>query len=328
MYPSKPAPSGTSAGDASRRRGAGAGASSAVDRERIRALVGIAATNESSISLDELLDLLPPKLFDSREALAHFIATDDGLSRQLAAVDGEVTFRGRESLAERRLVQRGITEGRLAEAARFLHELGRICPWIELAGISGSTAYGGAKPADDIDFFLVTQEHRLWATLLLAFLCARGVRFRSAEAPVYCFNRTLERPACERAFLERRDPLFAREALNLRVLHGNGAYRDLLASAPWMAESFPRLYTARLAATAEGAWPVRRSAGPEGRLLNAAALLVLGPYLWMAGLARNVRLRRAGREKECFRTVVRSDFCATESVLYDELREEYRRAFA
>ena len=287
----------------------------------------VAAANESSISLEELLGLLPPGLFPSAEALGRFIAADENLARRLATTGGEVTPRGREALAAQRLRQRNLAERRIAEAGRFLDHLGKVCPWVELAGVSGSTAYGGAKPTDDIDFFLVTRRRRLWATMLLALLRAKVERLRFPGAPVYCFNRLLERAACGRAFQERRDALFAREALNLRVLRGGLLYHDLLTSASWMAGPFPGLYAARLSGGGR-AVPQEDAGGPAGRVLNAAALLVLGPYLWLAGLSRNARLRREGRDKECFRVVVRPDVCATESVLYDELREEYRRAFA
>ena len=296
-------------------------------RERIRVLVEVAAANGSSISLTELRELLPPGLFSSAEALARFLVADEGLAARFAMVAGEVTLRGHEALADHRRMQRGLAADRLAEADLFLERLGKVCPWIELAAISGSTAYDAAKPGDDLDFFLVTRRHRLWITLLVALVRARLERLRSPGAPVYCFNRLLERAACEHAFRERRDALFAREALNLRVLRGGTLYRALLAGAPWMAEPFPGLYAARAAGGDASAARAPRG-GTAGGILNGAALLFLGPYLWIAGVYRNAWLRRQGRVKECFRTVVRPDVCATESVLYDELREEYRRAFA
>ena len=279
------------------------------------------------MSLAELLDLLPPGVFSSTEVLGRFIESDERLAGSLATTEGEVTPRGREALATARLRQRDLAERRIAEADRFLRDLARICPWVELAGVSGSTAYGSAKPTDDIDFFLVTHPRRLWGTMLLALVRAKLERLRSPGAPVYCFNRLLERPACARAFRERRDALFAREALSLRVLRGGAVYRDLLAGAPWMAQPFPGLYAARMSAGGPRAGDAA-AGGPAGAVLNASALLFLGPYLWLAGLFRNARLLREGRGRECFRVVVRRDVCATESVLYDELREEYRRAFA
>ena len=297
-------------------------------RTRIRALVEIAAANASTISLNELRVLLPASRFPTDAALERFLSTDERLSIRLSAIGGEVTLRGREDLASERRFQRDLTKERLAKANHFLRNFAKKFPWIELAGVSGSIAYGGAKPGDDIDFFLVTREGRLWISLLLAMVAARLERLRLRDAPVYCFNRIIERPACERAFRENREPLFAREALNLVVLRGRDLYGRLLASASWMEKHFRELYAARLKAASKLSAGSRAGNHFAGSVLNAGAFLGLGPYLWLMGVARNVRLRKQGRDKECFRTIIKSDFYATESTIYDELREEYRRVFA
>ena len=294
-------------------------------RSRIQTFVEIAADNGSTISFGELRTLLPSTMFPSDEVLQQFISMDERLSTRLASVGQEVAIRGRETLAEARQAQRLLSVARVRQADRFLEVLSRICPWIRVAGVSGSTAYGGAKPSDDIDFFLVTAKDRLWLSLFIALLTARGVRMRAHSSTVYCFNRILDEDTCKSAFASTRDPLFAREALNLRVLRGGGAYRDLLATARWMEQPFPDLYRTRMDA------PRRPSeaSSPRSRsflnVLETATAVFVGTYLVLAGLRRNARLRREGRSKECFRTIVRRGFYATESVLYDELREAYRR---
>ncbi len=271
---------------------------------------------------------MPVGRFPTDGVLKRFLATDERLSCLLTEVRGELTLRGREDLAEDRSSQRLLAHDRFAQADDFLQALRRICPWIELAGISGSTAYGGAKPEDDIDFFLVTARRRLWISLFLAMATARLRRLRSWTSPVYCFNRIVERADCEQTFRESRDPLFAREALNLVILRGIGLYGHLLASARWMGTVFPELFATRLRDARESDDATRGKSLAAAAIANAAAFLVLGPYLWLAGLVRNVRLRKAGRDQECFRTVIRPDRYVTESTLYDELREAYRQAFA
>ena len=270
---------------------------------------------------------MPVNRFPTGGVLKQFLTTDERLSRLLTEVQGEITLRGKEDLAEGRQSQRILAHARLAQADEFLRTLGRFCPWIELAGISGSTAYTGAKAEDDLDFFLVAERRRLWISLLLAMATARLLRLRSRNSPVYCFNRIVERADCEQTFRTTREPLFAREALNLVVLRGNGLYGHLLTSAGWIEKLFPRLFATRLKDAGDVEDTPRAKRAVTGTLANAAALLVLGPYLWLAGLIRNVRLRKAGRERECFRAVVRTDHYATESTLYDELREGYRQAF-
>ena len=294
-------------------------------RSRIQTFVEIAADNGSTISFGELRTLLPSTIFPSDEVLQRFISMDDRLSTRLASVGREVAIRGREALAEDRRAQRSLTVARLRQANRFVDVLSRICPWIRVAGVSGSTAYGGAKPSDDIDFFLVTARDRLWLSLLLALVTARLVRTRTRSSTVYCFNRILDEETCMGAFASTRDPLFAREALNLRVLRGGDAYRDLLAAARWMEGPFPNLYRTRTEGPRGTFGRRSRGARPFLRGLDLAVAIFLGSYLVLAGLRRNKRLLRQGRRRECFRTVVRRGFYATESVLYDELREAYRR---
>jgi len=189
-------------------------------------------------------------------------------------------------------------------------------------------AYGGAKPGDDVDFFLVTARRRLWISLFLAMATARLQRLRFGNSPAYCFNRIVERADCEKTFRESREPLFVREALNLAILRGKGLYRHLLVSAPWMETIFPELFAAQLGELGDADTPTREKGCAVGRIANAIAFLALGPYLWLAGLVRNVRLQRMGRDIECFRTVIRQDRYATDSILYDELRVVYRQAFA
>ncbi len=271
---------------------------------------------------------MPACRFPTDGVLLRFLATDERLSVRLAEVRGEITLRGREDLASGRTSQRVLARNRFVRADDFLRTLVRICPWIDLAGISGSTAYGGAKPEDDVDFFLVTARHRIWISLFLAMAAARLVQLRSRDSPVYCFNRIAERADCEQAFRESREPLFAREALNLAILRGAELYGQLLASARWMETIFPELYATRLKEAGEASDVTRGKGRVAGRILNGAAFLILGPYLWLAGLVRNVRLRQAKRDKECFRTVIRPERYATESTVYDELREAYRQAFA
>ena len=296
-------------------------------RERIRFLVETSVENGSTISVGELRSLMPVGRFTTDEVLKQFLATDAPLSRLLAQVRGEITLRGKEDLADARGSQRLLTQDRLGQADDFLRVLERICPWIELAGISGSTAYAGAKPDDDLDFFLVTAPRRLWFSLFLAMTTARLERIRSRNSPVYCFNRIVERADCEQTFRENREPLFAREALNLAILRGSQLYRSLLASARWMGTLFPELFATRLGEGGEADAATREKKPTPGTVANAAAFLILAPYLWLAGVVRNRGLRQAARDRECFRTVIQPDLYATESVLYDELREGYRKAF-
>jgi hypothetical protein len=284
-------------------------------------------SNGSTISLEELRVLLPPDVFPDLVSLERYLRTDGVLSRDLAIRDGEVTLATNPDLATRRRAQRELTTARLLIAERFVGHLARQCPWLELVGISGSTAFGGAKPQDDVDFFLVTRKNRMWITLLIAMSRARILRIRSPEAPVFCFNRVTEIDDCARSFREARDPLFAREALSLKVLLGGAFHLELLRQSPWMGDHFPELY--RLSTLRASPDTSDRPSRPAAHwfLANEFAFLALGPYLWLVGLVRNARLKRQGRQGARFRTVVERSFCAYESRKYEELGDAYRRTF-
>ncbi len=296
-------------------------------RRRIRGLVSIAADHECSLSLEELSLLLPDHLFPSVGALESFVIGDRVLGKELVVAEGELAPRGKGGLIPQRPAQRELNLQRQAEAQVFASNLASRCPWICVIGISGSMAFGGPHPKDDVDLFLAVGRRRLWITLSLAMTMAKLGRWRNGGSPLFCFNRVVDVGECAETFRTARDPLLAREALNVKVLVGEGEYRKLLMAAPWMGEYFPRLYRLRVdfPPGPEIPW-VGRGRAPWG-LLNLAAFLAVAPYLWAVGLVRNLRHRKMGNHALEFRTVIAPGFCAFESVKYDDLREEYRRFF-
>jgi len=259
--------------------------------------------------------------------LESFLETDTSLRQRLHIHNGQVTVKGSERLALGRMEQTTLS-GRRAEVAQtFSNRLIELCPWIHLIALSGSIAYAASKPRDDVDFYLVTRRNRVWITLLFAMVTARFRRMRNPAFPRFCFNRILDEGECREAFRSRQDPLFAREALNLRVLEGRPYYRDLLISATWMDGVFPRLYRQ---ATISAARDTERPARPNRRswsLANAIAFAALAPYLAIVGMWRNDRLLRAGNLDARFRTIVQRGFFAYESRKYDLLRDTYSKVF-
>ena len=296
-------------------------------REKVRTLVSIAASNGSSISSAELFLLLPSDTFVSPKGLEDFVSRDSSLQKEMVVSRSEIAFRGSEDLTRSRAEQVRQTARRVRLAQYFADRLVAICPWLRLVAISGSTAYGGTKARDDIDFFVVTRRHRLWVTLLLAMVLAKIYRMRNSSVPVYCFNRILDESQCPDAFRTLQEPLFAREALSLRVLKGQPFYRGLLQSASWMEKVFPGLYhqaSTELHVTAPA------SADREPRLWTIAnwiAFASLAPYITLASLLRNGRLQKAGNVDARYRTIIRPGFFAYESRKFDLLRDAYRRAF-
>jgi len=271
--------------------------------------------------------LLPRGSFVSPESLESFVTHDPGLREELVVSWGEIALKGSENLARKHVEQLRLTERRVSLARSLSTRLESMCPWIRLVAISGSTAYRRTRPLDDIDFFIVTRRNRLWITLLVAMLTAKGLRSRNRDSPVFCLNRILDDDECLGAFRSAQDPLFVREALSLRILGGGEYFRELLCSGSWMEHPFPELFRQAISAIE---LPDRSSSSSGSRLwgiLNWAAFAALAPYLEIAGLWRNSRLQRAGNPDAQFRTVIRRGFFAYESRKYDLLRETYRGAF-
>ena len=295
-------------------------------RRKIIALASIAADHESSITCAEVLLLLPMGAFRSAEDLESFVGDDPVLRTDLVVERGEIGWRTAAPFNRRR--QQGIlTEQRFRIARVFGHQLTRWCPWLRLVAISGSMAFGGTNPNNDIDFFVVTGPNRAWITLLVAMLAARFGHRLHKDWPTFCFNRVIEENECRDAFRTPQDPLFAREALSLRVLEGSLFHQELLRSASWIKGVFPELYRTALS-TADGApTEVERRARHLWSVANIAARAILAPYLTIIGMVRNKRLLRDGNPTARFRTVIQHGFFAYESEKYERLRDTYKEAF-
>lgn len=293
-------------------------------RSRLIGLVAIAGQHDAPVQIEDAMQLLPFRAFDTPIALGQFVRTDPVLKAAFVLDRGLLTLRERPDLIESPIEQAAMISNRVGLARSFVDRLALICPWLLVAGISGSTAYGHAKAADDLDFFLVAGRRRMWITLLVALLLARIDR-RRFGAPTYCFNRTLEDYECIKDFNGYQEPLVAREALTMLVLRGERRYASLIEASGWMAQYFPLLYETRrnIKTPAHGA-EHEMVGGVYWGLLNGVAYLIVTSYLRLMGLLRNARLARQGRHGAQFRTVIRKGFCAYESNKYDALRETYR----
>lgn len=291
-------------------------------RARIGTLARIAVESGSSLSLEEALDLLPAEEFPDAETVAEFVRKDPELSRELAVLGREITRVGREDLASIRDERRAVAWDHLGKGRELVRQLVGRCPWTRVVGVSGSTAYGGARAQDDLDFFIVVDSNRVWVTLFFALLLARRAKAQGESGPTFCFNCVWDEAKCEEAFRDSQDPLFAREALTLVVLSGEDHYRSLLESAPWMAAYFPRLYFSRQNRPIV-AQPRQPGGGPFWTVVNLAVATGLVPYLWIINARRNRQLRRTGRSSAQFATVLRPGFFALESRRFSELRKSY-----
>lgn len=204
--------------------------------------------------------------------------------------------------------------------------LGPVSPLVRCAGVTGSAAFGNARPGDDLDLFVVTREGAVWAFLAIAFLRLR-LRGRppSSDDPVWCLNFVTEDSAVARDFQRPHDFQFAREALSVRLIRGDRFYRSVLGGAPWIGSEAPGLYDQwRGTGWPPAPDPARASVGL--RIFNLASFVVLAPYQQAKALVVNARTRRSGRADEGFRVVTVPSRFAVQSDRYRRLAAVYAGA--
>lgn len=281
---------------------------------RVTALLETARRFDTGLRLGTLIDLLPRGAPATVEEMRRWLVTRPEIGR----IEGDRVFSptGRATSVEERRV-RGLTYRNLAREA-VDRRLGRALPLVRCLGITGSTAYEEPEAGDDVDFLVVTRSGAAWLFLAYTYLALRFGR-KAAHEPDLCFNFVLDDLEAPREFGRGRGFLFAREALTVGILWGEEYYRHLLASAPWMGEELPRLFDRRVAS--EGPYPPRQLPAVL-RCLNAFLFPVLAAYLQLAGLLRNHRLRRDGRNEAVFRTETGLRRLAFGSLRFERLRRE------
>ena len=151
------------------------------------------------------------------------------LSRVVAPVDGHWVLRGREHLVAERRRREAASRGLWPAVERSARMLARI-PWVRLVAVSGSLALDAARPGDDVDLFIVTEEGRLWVSRALAIAAGR------LSPLTLCPNYMVTAPALEFA---ERDMYTAHELAQLVPLFGARAYAELLERNRWYRELLP-----------------------------------------------------------------------------------------
>lgn len=282
---------------------------------RVGTLLHVARRFGTGIPIDELDSLLPPEGPSGLPELLRWLDERPGLAK----VEGGRVFPPDECPSG--LSQRESRAEEYRRAAEVLVDryLRPVLPWVRCVGITGSTAYGAPTAEDDLDLFVVTRTGALWVFLAYTYAAVR-LGFRPAPGtarPPPCFNYVLEDRQAQTEFASARGFLFAREALNVRVLRGERYYQDLLAAAPWLGTEIPRLYAQRTS----GIHPRHEPPAPWGvRLLNAFLFPPLAAYLQLAGLRRAARLRTQQNPEAVFRTLTGPRRLAFVSERFDQLR--------
>ncbi len=151
-------------------------------------------------------------------------------------IDGLFLLRGRETLVEARHQRAAISARLWPQAVRYARLVSRL-PWVRLVAVSGSLAVDAAVDDADVDFFIVTENGRLWLTRALTI--ATG-RFASAATSTpktrLCPNYLVTVSALH---LPQRDLFTAHELAQMVPLFGPDAYYALLERNNWYRQLLP-----------------------------------------------------------------------------------------
>jgi hypothetical protein len=288
---------------------------------RVASVLAAAREHSTGVPIDRLIELLPEGAPESAAEFATWLCDRPGLA-ELGA-DGRVRPAG---------VSAGrVPEDRLARAEEFGHAAGWLIegplrglqPLLECVVVTGSVAYGEPEEGDDCDLMLVTRAGALWLVLAWSFVRLRLLGGGDARRPLpsFCLNYVVEEDAAREEFGSARGFLFAREALTVRPVFGEGYYRSLLGTAGWLRAEAPRLY----ARWSPGPTPERLEAPAPlaARALNALLFPWVAAFLQLKGMYACHGLRLEGEDRRQFHTVTRPKRMALLTLKFERLRATY-----
>ncbi|MDG6987905.1 MAG: hypothetical protein JRN21_01100 [Nitrososphaerota archaeon] len=281
----------------------------------------MARDNGSLVTVQEISRLLAHGA--SETELAEAIVSDPSLGRKFELKGGYLTERqreGRPSLLDEELIHRRMARRNLGHAARFAGLLGAGA--FKMVAVSGSTSYGSASASRDLDLFCVAPSGKTWLSLTAALVMARIFNSLSPGSPQICLSCMMDENFARSTFAKARDPLFARDALETKVLKGMGTYESLMEAAGWISSYYPLAYE-RVRGT--HALPVVRGPSALSAAFNQLLFRLVGRYLGLKASALNRKLKEAGRCSDLFEIRSSPDHLIYESKRYTALREKYRK---
>jgi hypothetical protein len=275
-------------------------------RNRILAVIAIASKCNQATTFDEIALMMPQtsKKINAKE----FIQNDVVILAQIAIQNQLITSRGYECLFDERSHKEIISKEKLQTAIMFANSLLGGKSYFKLLAVCGSVAYGVASDNDDIDFFLVCQENRMWLTLAKTLLLARVADEKNFAGEV----------------ANHKDLLFAREFLSAKVLAGQQFYYDVLTQTEWIKQALPAFYDSKLRGKNESiAINEAYSRSLMLNIANTAVYVLLGSYLQFKAFLRNLSFKKKGKFKDLFEARITKGHCVYNSERYKELEKMY-----
>ena len=285
--------------------------------------VRIAEMHGTHLSLAEALKITSTDM--SEEELATAWRGLDGPGSEYQLHSGRIVSRRALLEVGPTAIEAKVNEGKRRVAANM--ELAKAV-WRAFAGddlrmfaVSGGNSYEFARPNDDIDVFCVTRTDALWLFVLKHLLVSRFYATFRKDIPRLCFSYALDEENARRAFSEPKDRLFARDALNLKVIEGRDFFISLLGEARWMEALFPKAYMTSVNPATN---PPPEARSPVGRrLLNMFLFRTVGLYVRMKSVLDNAKNRKEGRSKLVNDLSVGEGRILFESRKYQNLRGIY-----
>lgn len=296
------------------------------DVERIAVLCNVAKVNRTMLTLKDVASLT--NLNASEEELERLWGSNEVLNSAYSVNSGFIFEKNlgvnpEFENAVANLQNSTQADWNLQQARRFTSLI--RSPSVRLIAVSGSTSYDAAHQDDDVDFFCVTRKNEMWFFMVKTLLLARINRLGHRDEPSVCLSCVMDDGRAIAEFNEAKDPLFARDALTAKPLHGLEYFQGLLTRATWMKNFYPKLYLSKMNGKRINSMNNDSGSSAIKRILNSYLFHVVGRYIRLKSNLLNRRLAKEGKTSSIFAVRMGEDHCIYESVRYRQLRETYSK---
>ncbi|GAB4571122.1 MAG: hypothetical protein Kow0077_07000 [Anaerolineae bacterium] len=174
------------------------------------------------------------------EQVAQILQQSQWLQDRLCRLNGYYALEGRQTLFERRAAREQATRELLPVARRYARWIARM-PFVRMVALTGALAVRSPEHAhDDLDYFIVAAEGRVWLARAFAILIVRVGRLFGVEVcPNYVASETALRQRVHNLYL-------AREVAQAIPLYGLAVFEHLRDENRWvlaiLANALPVLY--------------------------------------------------------------------------------------
>lgn len=208
------------------------------------------------LKIEEIFTYLPGNSLhtdDVRNELSSLIDEQLILEHQ-----GYYFLRNRDRAIVDRRLNMELHAGRSWKMARFMTAIIKRFPFIRAVFVSGDLSMNLSDDGSDIDFFVVTEQNRLWIARTLLVLFKKIVLLNRRK--FFCINYYLSESTLE---IPERDLYIATEIMHLKPLFNLRLYQQFLRSNSWVRQYFPNFEE-----TSNGDWHVNDRNSIFQRLLE------------------------------------------------------------